>query len=182
MTLDIGYGQTWQVSGEGGGSMNLDDALAHSINTVFAQLGLDVGPENFDAMAHKLGVTSKLQAVPAEAIGGTAYCCTVLEMADAYATLANGGVHHKPTAIASVKFPDGKADKPEPRGRPRDQRRRRVHGRSGAQGAARVRHRGRAGHPVPGRRQDRYDRTTGGRVVRRRHAAHLDRGLDGQPG
>ncbi len=72
MTLDIGYGQTWQVSGEGGGTMNLDDALTHSINTVFAQLGIDVGPENFDAMAHKLGVTSKLQAVPAEAIGGTA--------------------------------------------------------------------------------------------------------------
>ena len=31
-------------------------------------------------------------------------------MADAYATLANGGVHHDPTAISRVEFPNGKVD------------------------------------------------------------------------
>jgi penicillin-binding protein 1A len=31
-------------------------------------------------------------------------------MADAYATLAAGGVHHKPVAIKKVEFPDGKSD------------------------------------------------------------------------
>ena len=35
---------------------------------------------------------------------------TPLEMADAYATLANGGIHHDPTAISKVEFPDGKVD------------------------------------------------------------------------
>jgi penicillin-binding protein 1A len=32
-------------------------------------------------------------------------------MADAYATLADGGVHHKPVAITKVVFPDGKSDR-----------------------------------------------------------------------
>jgi penicillin-binding protein 1A len=31
-------------------------------------------------------------------------------MADAYATLANGGIHHSPTAISRVEFPNGKVD------------------------------------------------------------------------
>ena len=31
-------------------------------------------------------------------------------MADAYATLASGGVHHDPTAVSKVEFPDGKVD------------------------------------------------------------------------
>ena len=31
-------------------------------------------------------------------------------MADAYATLASGGIHHDPTAISRVEFPDGKVD------------------------------------------------------------------------
>jgi len=35
---------------------------------------------------------------------------TPLEMADAYATLANGGVHHDATAVSRVEFPDGKVD------------------------------------------------------------------------
>ena len=103
----------WQVASDGSGSASLREATAQSMNSVFAALGLDVGPENFADMAHKMGITSELQGFPAEAIGGTAYCCTVLEMADAYATLSNGGVHHDPTAIDRVIFPDGHVDKPD---------------------------------------------------------------------
>jgi penicillin-binding protein 1A len=113
ITLIPPDGVPWTVSGGGSGSMTLRAATANSINTVFAQLGLDVGPENFDEMAHKMGITSDLQGVPAEALGGTSTCCTVLEMSNAYATLANGGVHHDPTAITKVVFPNDKVDKPE---------------------------------------------------------------------
>jgi penicillin-binding protein 1A len=35
---------------------------------------------------------------------------TTLEMADAYATLASGGVRHRPTGIERVVFPDGKSE------------------------------------------------------------------------
>ena len=39
---------------------------------------------------------------------------TVLDQSNGFATIANGGVHHDPTAIAKVVFPDGHID--EPRG------------------------------------------------------------------
>ena len=82
----------------------------HSINVVYAQLDLDVGPENVTQTAQEMGITSSLESVPAEGIGGLAEGVTPLEMADAYATLANGGIHHDPTAISKVEFPNGKVD------------------------------------------------------------------------
>jgi penicillin-binding protein 1A len=106
------YCEPWSVSG-GGGTMSLRQATANSINTIFAQLGLDVGPENFADMAKRMGITSPLQGFPAEAIGGTANCCSVLEMSNAYATIANGGVHHDPVAVSRVEFPDGEVVEPE---------------------------------------------------------------------
>jgi penicillin-binding protein 1A len=117
ITLDICddsglYCEPWSVSG-GGGTMSLRQATANSINTIFAQLALDVGPENFASMAKRMGISSQLQGFAAESIGGTAYCCTVLEMSNAYATLATGGVHHDPTAIERVEFPNGDVDEPE---------------------------------------------------------------------
>jgi penicillin-binding protein 1A len=60
--------------------------------------------------AQEMGITASLESVPAEGIGGLAEGVTPLEMADAYATLANGGVHHDPTAISKVEFPNGKVD------------------------------------------------------------------------
>ena len=113
ITLQPPASEPWTVSGGGRGSMTLRDATANSVNTVFAQLGLDVGPENFADMAKKMGITSPLEGVPAEALGGTSTCCTVLEMSNAYATLAHGGVHHEPTAIEKVVFPNGEVDKPK---------------------------------------------------------------------
>jgi len=109
----------------GGGTMNLRDATVNSVNVVFAQLGLDVGPENFAQTAYSMGITEPLGVdangqpcksgsgcfiPPADAIGGLTTGVTPLEQADAYATLANGGVHHDPTAIAKVVFPDGHID------------------------------------------------------------------------
>ena len=117
ITLDICddsglYCEPWSVSG-GGGTMSLRQATANSINTIFAQLALDVGPEEFTAMARRMGIESELQGYPAEAIGGTAYCCSVLEMSNAFATIASGGVRHEPVAISRVEFPDGEVDEPE---------------------------------------------------------------------
>jgi penicillin-binding protein 1A len=49
---------------------------------------------------------------PAASIGGLGEGVTPLEMADAYATLADGGVRHRATTIAKVVFPDGRIDSP----------------------------------------------------------------------
>jgi penicillin-binding protein 1A len=107
------YGPTgtpWQVSSDAGGTMNLSTALALSVNSVYAQLAIDIGPETMDDMAKKLGVTSPLAGVPADVLGSSDV--TVLDQASAYASFADGGVHHTPTALAKVVFPDGHSDEP----------------------------------------------------------------------
>ena len=113
ITLYTEYGEAWPVSGGGGGTMSLRDATANSVNTVFAQLAQDVGPENFTEMAKKMGIETKLGGYLAEALGGLTQGVSTLEMSNAFATLANGGVHHNPTAIRKVEFPDGEVDEPE---------------------------------------------------------------------
>jgi penicillin-binding protein 1A len=111
-TLDVPGGGTWTVNNAepGGGVMPLTTATWDSVNVIFAQLDLDVGPRNVTKTAHDMGIEAPLESVPAEAIGGLRYGVTPLEMADAYATLASGGVHHSPTAIDRVEFPDGEVD------------------------------------------------------------------------
>ncbi|HEY7255995.1 MAG TPA: transglycosylase domain-containing protein [Solirubrobacterales bacterium] len=115
-TLQIPGGGTWTVHNAepGGGTMSLASATWDSVNAVFAQLDLDVGPENVTHTAHQMGITSPLESVPAEAIGGLRVGVTPLEMASAYATLADGGTRHRPTAIGRVEFPSGKVDEPNP--------------------------------------------------------------------
>ncbi|HET7444057.1 MAG TPA: transglycosylase domain-containing protein [Solirubrobacterales bacterium] len=115
ITLDIPGGGVWTVHNaeSGVGVMSLEEATWESVNVVFAQLDLDVGPEAVTETAEEMGIESPLQSVPAEAIGGLAYGVSPLEMADGYATLANGGVHHDPTAISRVEFPNGKVDEIE---------------------------------------------------------------------
>jgi penicillin-binding protein 1A len=111
-TLTLPGGGSWTVNNAepGGGTMSLASATWDSVNVVFAQLDLDVGPENVTHTAHQMGIEAPLESVPAEAIGGLRIGVTPLEMADAYATLANGGIHHDPTAISRVEFPNGKVD------------------------------------------------------------------------
>ena len=89
------------------GSMSLASALPASDNTVFAQLGADVGPEKVRQAAYDMGITSHLDAYYAESIGGLRYGVSPLEMANAYATVADGGWRNTVTAIEKVVHPDG---------------------------------------------------------------------------
>jgi penicillin-binding protein 1A len=130
-TLETPGGSSWTVNNAepgGGGVLPLTEATWESVNVVFAQLGLDVGPENFARTAYDMGITSPLGIKgareipcklgancfipPADAIGGLSVGVTPLEQANAYATLANGGTRHDPTAIDKVVFPGGKVDEP----------------------------------------------------------------------
>ena len=89
------------------GDINVTKATILSDNTVFAQLDADVGPDKVRDMAYAMGITSHLDGIPAEGIGGLRVGVSALEMADAYATIANGGYHIAPTAITKVVFGDG---------------------------------------------------------------------------
>ncbi len=117
---------------QGGSNESLRVATYESTNVVFAQLGLDVGPDNFARMAYQMGITSPLGVTsnntscknpgpdcsiyPGNAIGGLHEGVTPLEQADGYATLASGGVHHDATALGKVVFPDGHVDTPDEEG------------------------------------------------------------------
>ena len=90
------------------GSISVTSATLRSDNTVYAQLTLDVGPEKVAEMAHRLGVTTHLDVVPAMGLGADAI--SPLDEASAYATLAAGGIYSKPMAIREVKFANGKVD------------------------------------------------------------------------
>ncbi len=89
------------------GNISVTKATILSDNTVFAQLDADVGPDKVRSTAYAMGITSHLDGLPAEAIGGLRIGVTPLEMADAYATLANGGSHVPATIINRIVFPDG---------------------------------------------------------------------------
>jgi 1A family penicillin-binding protein len=102
-------GTDWQphnFADESGGTMNLLEATAHSVNTIFAQLVVAVGPEAVVDVAHRMGIQSDLQPVCSITLGTQEV--TPLEMANAFATLTARGTHHPPTSISLVKTPDGK--------------------------------------------------------------------------
>lgn len=102
----VTYG-SWSPKNAGGsysGTMTLSDALAHSVNTIAVQLADRVGTKNIIANAKKMGITT-LDAKDdnlAMALGGLTKGVTPLEMASAYGTFANKGVHVKPTAIVKI--------------------------------------------------------------------------------
>src|SRR5271165_1532997 len=96
--------------GEQNGTINLVQATLKSDNTVYAQLAADLGEETITQMAYKMGVKTHLSSFPAEALGGLTLGVTPLEMADVYATLADGGWRNSPIAITKVVFPDGQVD------------------------------------------------------------------------
>ena len=91
-------------------SINLVQATLTSDNTVYAQLAADLGEETITQMAYKMGVKEHLESIPSEALGGLKYGVSPLEMANVYATLADGGYRNTPIAITKVVFPDGHVD------------------------------------------------------------------------
>jgi penicillin-binding protein 1A len=115
-TLSAGWLQgypTYEVKtfgGEQNGAINLVQATLKSDNTVYAQLAADLGESTITEMAHKMGVVSPLHSYAAEALGGLTLGVTPLEMANVFATLADGGWRNSPIAITKVVFPDGHVD------------------------------------------------------------------------
>ncbi len=116
LSLDLPEYGHWEVAtaDEGyQGTINLQQATVASDNTVFAQLDLDVGPDNVAEVAKSMGIETELDGIPAEGIGGLRIGVSPLELSSAYATLAAGGIARNPIAIRRVDFPDGRVDHPE---------------------------------------------------------------------
>lgn len=94
--------------GGGFGVVDLNRAMASSINTVFAQLIADVGVHQTAETAVKLGITSldlTKPIYPTLSIG--AYEVSPLDMASAYGVFATGGLRQEPTPILRIIDRDG---------------------------------------------------------------------------
>ncbi|MBS3909610.1 MAG: PBP1A family penicillin-binding protein [Actinobacteria bacterium] len=109
----------WKVrncEGSGRGMMTLRDGSVNSVNTVYANVTMKVGAKNIVKTAAKMGIKTPLDPYPSIGIGGLTIGVSPLEMASAYGTLANGGVHVEPIAITKIVDFDGtviKQAKPE---------------------------------------------------------------------
>ena len=73
------------------GVTTLANATAFSDNSVFAEVGLQVGTKKVARLAHKLGVRTPISTNYAMTLGGLRKGVTVLDMAHAYESIANGG-------------------------------------------------------------------------------------------
>lgn len=105
--LNVGD-SVWSVTGSSSGPdpMRLRLATEKSVNSVYAQLILQVTPEKVVETAEKMGIHSGISPVPSIALG--TMDISPLEMAAAYATLAANGTYAAPYGIAEVKDADGK--------------------------------------------------------------------------
>ncbi|MCF0154194.1 MAG: penicillin-binding protein 1A [Veillonella sp.] len=86
------------------GEVTLRYALTHSINIPAVKIADEVGMSRILDLAKSLGITS-LQPEDnnlSSALGGLTKGVRPIDMAEAYATLANGGVQVKPVAITKI--------------------------------------------------------------------------------
>jgi penicillin-binding protein 1A len=98
------------------GRIPLTQATLLSDNTVYARLTLDIGPKPIAQLAHEMGIQSQLKPVPSIVLGVNAV--SPLDLASAYATLADGGVAHDPSILTKVVFPGGHTESAsKPRGK-----------------------------------------------------------------
>ncbi|MFE1248241.1 transglycosylase domain-containing protein [Streptomyces sp. NPDC058741] len=84
------------------GEVTVQTAMNKSVNSVFAQMGVDVGMPEVMKVAGRLGMdTEGLEAVPAQTLGTMG--ASPLEMAGVYATLDNHGRKVTPALLKTVE-------------------------------------------------------------------------------
>jgi penicillin-binding protein 1A len=110
MNIKAGDGTIWRpsdMSGTSGAQMTMRDGLVFSKNTITAQVMQDTGLPAIIKLAKALGINqSKLQSVPSLALGTSPV--TLLEMVNAYATIAAQGDYRKPVFVTHITDREGK--------------------------------------------------------------------------
>jgi len=82
--------------------VNLLDATAESVNTVFVPLGIQVGPEKVIEVARRAGIPQSVQMVSSPSVTLGVASAHVIDLASAYATFAAQGVYAKPYIVSEV--------------------------------------------------------------------------------
>ncbi|MBW3657154.1 MAG: transglycosylase domain-containing protein [Actinobacteria bacterium] len=111
----------WKVRnylGSRPGLVTLEEATWASVNGAFARLILELGTGRVAALARAMGVQSPINEDAPIALGGVDPGVSPLDMAAAYATLANGGERVPATPIDRIEDADGAVvHRPDDRGR-----------------------------------------------------------------
>ncbi len=115
--IEYAPGRHWAVDNFGGadhGAVDLEEALASSVNTALAQVAVATGTEPIVDVARRLGIDveaamgSAPERGPALALGALSRGVSPLEMASAYGVLATGGRRTVPTVATRVTDPHGR--------------------------------------------------------------------------
>ena len=166
--------------GNGGGVVTLLNATAQSLNCAYIRLAHEVGLANVISLAHSLGISETLPEFPSIVIGSVAV--HPIEMAAAYAAVADNGVYHAPSFVDHIVDRSGStiyvgASPGKQVVSPQIAQEATVALQAVVQSGT-----GTAAALVQpaGRGQDRDDRQQRGRLVQRLHPADGVHGLDGQ--
>ena len=87
------------------GRMSIADATAVSSNTGYYRLTEKIGAAKLVEMAHRLGIESELPEYSIITLGTENV--TPLEMAEAYSSIASGGIHHDAVVITRIEDRNG---------------------------------------------------------------------------
>ena len=103
--IKIGKWTPENYNGKYFGKVTLATALAKSLNSVAAQLAMEVGPAAVVEAAHRMGIESELQANTSIALGTSEV--TPLELTAAYVPFANGGYRPDVHFVQRITTTDG---------------------------------------------------------------------------
>ncbi len=82
------------------GPLTIREALKLSINTIAAQVGSEIGPNNVAQLATRFGIQTEMRAHPSIALGASEV--TLMDMVRAYMVFANEGVRKDPFMIENI--------------------------------------------------------------------------------
>lgn len=109
-TIRLADGTTWtppnSSGSHGSGDMlTMRRAMALSLNSITAQVMQKVTPQNVVSFAQRLGITSKLDAVPALCLGTSDV--SLYELVAAYSSFVNLGIYTQPYYITRIEDKNG---------------------------------------------------------------------------
>lgn len=88
-----------------GESMTIRKAMAQSVNSITAQVMQELKAENVVEFAHRVGIQSKLDAVPSLCLGTSDV--SLYELVGAYSTFVNSGIYTEPIYITRIEDKNG---------------------------------------------------------------------------
>jgi penicillin-binding protein 1A len=88
-----------------GEPMTIRQAMAQSVNSITAQVMQELKADNVVEFAHRVGIQSKLDAVPSLCLGTSDV--SLYELVGAYATFVNSGIYTEPIYITRIEDKNG---------------------------------------------------------------------------